>query len=113
MRFVNCTPHAITIQTQEGDLILPTTRLARVAQAQGKEVVMGGVRVMLPGPWGEVEGLPPPQEGIGLVVSALVGGRMEGSGRGDIFVPGTGPLDGAIRDDQGRIVAVTCLKQVR
>ena len=114
MRFVNCTPHAITIRTsQEGDLILPTTRVARVAQGAGRETEVGGVRVVIPGPWGEVEGLPDPSEGIGLVVSALVGGRLEGSGREDVFVPGTGPGDGAIRDEEGRIVAVTCLKQVR
>lgn len=68
---------------------------------------------MLPGPWGGVEGLPPPQEGIGLVVSALVGGRLEGSGREDVFTLGTGPQDGAIRNEMNQIIAVTCLKQVR
>ena len=113
MQFVNLTPHSITIRTSNGDVTLPSSGVARVSRGAGRETEVGGVRVVIPGPWGEVEGLPASQEKIGLIVSALVGARFEGAGREDIFTPGTGPLDGAIRDDQGRIVAVTCLKQVR
>lgn len=113
MKFVNLTPHSITIRTSNGDLTLPSLGVARVAQGAGEETLMGGVRILTPGPWGEVEGLPAPQQGVGLVVSALVGGRLEGSGREDVFTPGTGPQDGAIRNEQGQVIAVTCLKQVR
>jgi hypothetical protein len=71
--------------------------------------------VALPDLVQEVEGLPPflpPEEGIFFIVSALVGAHMSVRGRGDVLVPGTGPRDGAIRDNKGHIVAVTRLKAV-
>jgi len=55
--------------------------------------------------WGEVEGLPEPSEGTIYIVSGLVAGRIS---RPDVFSPGTGPQDGAVREN-GRIVAVTRL----
>lgn len=59
--------------------------------------------------WGTVEGLPEPKPGTIYIVSALVGGRPEVTGRDDVFVPGTGPRDGAIRTVEGQIFAVTRL----
>ena len=59
------------------------------------------------------EGLPDEDGGKTLyIVSSLVGLAAAGSGRADLLVPGTGPGDGAIRDGNGHIVAVTRFKHV-
>jgi hypothetical protein len=44
----------------------------------------------------------------------MVGDAMKQKGlvRPDVLVPGTGPGDGAVRNDKGHIVAVTRLKRV-
>jgi hypothetical protein len=57
--------------------------------------------------WGAVVGLPDPVDGVLLVVSQLVAGRVPD--RDDVVSPGTGPADGAVRDAQGRVCAVTRL----
>jgi hypothetical protein len=56
-----------------------------------------------------VEGLPPPERDTILIVSALLAVAVPG--RTDVFYPGTGPGDGAVRDSQGRVQAVTRLIQ--
>ena len=44
-------------------------------------------------------------------MSALVGSALGGA-RPDVLCPGTGPADGAVRNDKGHIVAVTRLVRV-
>jgi hypothetical protein len=65
-----------------------------------------------PTTFGEVTGLPAPQAGMFFIVSGMVGAALAGRGRADVFVPGTGPNDGALRNEQGHIIAVTRLVQV-
>jgi hypothetical protein len=57
--------------------------------------------------WGEIEGLPSASDDTIYIVSMLVAQRC--AGRRDVFCPGTGPNDGCIRDEKGRIQAVTRL----
>jgi hypothetical protein len=59
--------------------------------------------------FGEVENLPEPSEGTTYLVSALVLNalREKGVKRGDVFAPDTSRR--AVRDNEGRIVAVTGL----
>ena len=57
--------------------------------------------------YGAVEGLPDPQPDTIYLVSALIAGRPEVAGRDDVFVPGTGPKDGTVRDANGQVYAVT------
>ena len=68
--------------------------------------------------WGPVEGLPAYEPGTILIVSSMVAGQSRR--RDDVFSPGTGPNDGAIRESEllpdggpnprkGQIVAVTRL----
>jgi hypothetical protein len=65
---------------------------------------------VLPAPvCGAVEGLPAPQEGVVFIVSGMVLEALRGSGRSDVFAPGTGPTDGAVRNDKGQILGVTTL----
>lgn len=72
------------------------------------------VDVFTPDTQGEVENLPPAEDGVFLIVSGMVGDalRARGVSRPDVLVPGTGPQDGAVRNDKGHIVAVTRLKRV-
>jgi len=58
-----------------------------------------------------VSGLPAYTRGVMLLVSGMVRDALED--RGDVWSPGTGPEDGAIRNDKGHIVAVTRLIQAR
>lgn len=105
---LNLTPHPIVIRQPTGtDMTIPPSgTVARVATTE---------RVLdqdaaLPCPviaraMGEPEGLPEP--GTLAIVSAMVLAACPG--RPGLYAPDTGPT--AIRDDQGRIIAVTRLVQ--
>lgn len=111
MKLVNLTPHSITLRTAVGaDITIPSSGLARVSSTPGTLGEVEGVPVPVMGRTvlGEVVGLPKREEGVLLVVSAMVGSALAGS-RSDVVCPGTGPADGAVRDEAGRIVAVTRL----
>jgi hypothetical protein len=55
-----------------------------------------------------IVGLPEPQPGVIFVTSAIVAEAATKAGRRDVLAPGTGPNDGAIREN-GQVVAVTRL----
>lgn len=109
---VNCTPHALTLRTETGtDTVLPPSgTVARVTSTPGALETVPGVPVPVAGAqtFGAVVGLPEPTPGTLFVVSALVLAALKGS-RPDVVGPGTGPNDGAVRNDKGQIVAVTRL----
>lgn len=110
--FINCTPHNIVFRPATGEDIIfePSGHVARVAtKASASYCLIGGVPVHNPDEPGAVSGLPEPTEGAFLIVSALVGAALKGR-RSDLVCPGTGPEDGALRNDKGHIVAVTRLK---
>lgn len=111
---VNLTPHPVVLRGEVGDVtVSPSGTVARVASAPGQPVALEAglcpVPVHAAPSWGEVEDLPAPSPGVVFIVSAMVAARCVD--RGDVVSPGTGPADGAIRDDAGRIVAVTRLVQ--
>ena len=114
MRIVNLTPHNITLRAEDGTdtTIAPSGTVARVATIPGEPTgrIVGGVLVFGPDQVGEVTGLPEPIEGTVFIVSGFVAAALAGSGRGDVFAPGTGPADGAVRNERGHVVAVTRLK---
>lgn len=101
---LNLTPHPIVIRLPDGGerVLPPSGRVARVATAEEVVAEIGGVPVVRR-TFGSVEGLPP--DGTPCVVSALVLAAVPG--RSGVYAPDTGPS--AIRDEQGRIVAVTRL----
>lgn len=113
MQIVNLTPHSITLRAADGaDHTFPSAGVARVSSTPGSLADIGlPVPVASATTYGEVTGLPAPETGTYYVVSALVGAalRSTGSTRQDVLCPGTGPNDGAVRDEAGRIVAVTRL----
>jgi len=111
----NLTPHDITIRSAEGvDTIIPKSgTVARVVMVPGEASMVAGIPcpVYSPDAVGAVEGIPEPSPGVIYMVSGMVGGSVAGT-RDDICVPGTGPKDGAVRNDKGWIVAVTRIKMV-
>jgi hypothetical protein len=114
MDIINLTPHSLNLVSPNGETttIQPSGQVARVASQSGQEIFLGpglSCLVFSAPTWGEVEGLPGPQADTIYIVSGLVAGRL--NGRPDVFSPGTGPKDGAVRDEQGRITGVTRLIQ--
>ena len=107
MKIINLTLHAITFTPSADETqTITSSGVARVATTPGQD--LGGGLWSAP-TWGDVEGLPAPRPDTIYVVSALVAGRCVG--RDDVFSPGTGPQDGAVRNERGQIVAVTRLIQ--
>lgn len=110
---INLTPHPIVFRSGEKETVIPPSgTIARVASRPG--ALLFTARATLPVPvygppeWGDVEGLPPQGvEAAVYIVSALVAARC--GDRADVVAPGTGPGDEAVRDTEGRIVAVTRL----
>ena len=109
----NLTPHTINIQNAEGErAMLASSGVARVASTPGNLRELDEIPVPVADctRFGEVEGLPASVPGVYLIVSALVGSALRSSGviRNDVLLLGTGPNDGAIREN-GQVVAVTRL----
>lgn len=108
MKFINCTPHAITVEGV--GTIAPCGIVARVGTVRVGMGMRGGVRMTLQN-LGQVEGLPEPVQGTTYIVSGMVLDAIKrqaaqvGSSRAgaDVFAPDTGP--DAIREN-GQIVAV-------
>lgn len=110
MRFVNLMPRPIVIRLPDGpsELVPPSGKVARVSVTPGQQIgtVAAGVPVFQAPVLGEVEGLPEPSGTKAFLVSTMVAQQVN---RPDVFSPGTGPADGAIRDEKGNVVAVTRL----
>ena len=116
---VNLTPHAIVLRDADGadHVVPPSGTVARVTAHPGALSDIGlPVPVASRTMYGAVEGLPVDRVGawdcrpeVLYIVSALVGAAVSHQKRDDVVCPGTGPNDGAIRDEAGRIVAVTRL----
>ena len=116
-RVVNLTPHPIVVRLfdsvrgEEFDLVFPPS--GRVARVKAESwplgylapTPMGGVALVVRSSFGEIEGLPEPEEGTLFLVSALVAQAAAKAGRLDVLAPDTGP-DSAIRNEDGQIVAV-------
>ena len=100
MKFINLTPHALTV---EGLGTIPTSgSIARVSVAQRDMGTRGGVRLRQ-SVRGMVEGIPAPADGITYIVSGMVLDALAGARPNDVVAPDTGP--DAMREN-GQIVAV-------
>lgn len=112
MRIVNLTPHPITLAGPDGvrTTISAQPTPCRVSSTPGQRLAVESAPCALfdRTTFGEVENLPAPAADTIYVVSRVVAAALRGS-RDDVFVPGTGPADGAIRDGQGHIEAITRL----
>lgn len=97
MEFRNYTPHTISLNNGTQ---FPSEGLARVANTF-TEFVEGICEVH----FGDIQGLPEPQEGVLYIVSALVLSAAKAAGRTDCVAPATGHPD-CIRDAKGFILSV-------
>ncbi len=128
MKFVNLTPHDITIYgtrreaiqcPNTGEMIvddlpvvqtLPSAGSARVDTARVRELDTGTVSFscrVIRQTMGEVTGLPDPVPGTAYIVSLVVLTALGGA-RPDVYAPDTGP--DAVREN-GQVVAVRGLVQ--
>lgn len=110
-RFINLTPHEITLSTAVGGIILPSLGVARATETRtwvarlfptdpelGLHDSLDVERVT----YGNVVGLPGPADGCVYIVSQIVANAVPG--RRDVVYPGR-----LIRDDQGRPTGCTSL----
>ena len=98
MLFRNFTPHSIVLND---GTIYESEGLARV-QASFSSFDENGVCTQV---FGEVTGLPAPEEGVLLIVSAMVLAAAQSRGRVDVVAPATGHPE-CVRNEQGHIVSV-------
>lgn len=113
MKLINLTPHPIVIRAADSDTTLaPSGTVARVSSIPGAvhELPSFPCPVANPPVVGEVTGIPDAQDGVAYIVSGMV---LSATDRADVFGPGTGPADGAIRNEAGHIIAVTRLIAAR
>ena len=114
MELINLTPHIIVLRSEDGkDTVLESTGRAILVTEPGEIEWMDGVPVPIQNPQRiiGIKGLPAPEEGVMYITSMVVAVEAAKRGRMDVLSPGTGPNDGAVRDEQGRIVAVTRLNR--
>lgn len=113
MNIINLTPHTITFISANNNMqkyeLAPSGVVARVAAHTENigEVTTpeGFVIPVTQTVFGQVEGLPAPEEGVVYVVSSLVAGRVPE--RHDVYIPNE-----SIRDDKGRIIGCLSLGKI-
>lgn len=105
---INLTPHAITVVSGSGEILRQIPASGNLARVSARTVATGemvdGIPVTTTS-YGEVEGLPSPQEGVIYIVSALVAGRVPD--RRDVFIPNE-----SVRDSEGRIIGCKSLGRI-
>ncbi len=98
----NCTPHPIVVRVNGIETVFqPSGIIPRVGTIETLVEGIDGIPCVIQ-TMGQVEGLPTPETGVFLIVSALVFGASD---RADLLAPDTGKT--CVRDEQGRILAVT------
>lgn len=104
MEIRNCTPHPIVVKVGEKELTFPPTGIVpRVGTVEAPAEGINGIPCVTQS-MTACTGLPNPEAGVFLLVSALVFGACD---RADLVAPDTGKT--CIRDEKGRILAVTRL----
>lgn len=100
MKILNYMPHTLNIETPDGERIaIESSGVARCAVKNVQVGDVDGIPVVT-AEFGEIVGLPDPQENTVYVVSMLVASRAN---RPDVLSPDSGPT--AIREN-GQVVAV-------
>lgn len=97
MEFINCTPHEINLN--DGRSFAPSGICPRVTQTHGP--IVNDICEII---FGEIEGLPPPKEGVIYIVSALV--LAAAKDRKDLVAPATNHP--CTRRHGGKIISVEC-----
>ena len=104
----NFTPHNVVIVINESTkIVIPSDGITRVTETKtpSTSIDVDGVTIeTFVSAFGEVENLPPKEEGVMVIVSALVASAAKG--RDDLLVPGE-----LVRDDGGNIVGCKSLRR--
>ena len=100
MKIINLTPHDIVIT--DGPTFPPSGTVARVSVQQVDAGDIDGIPVKTQ-IFGDIVGLPAPQQDTVFVVSAMVLNAAKAQGRTDVVAPDTA---NAVRNDDGHIVSV-------
>ncbi len=108
----NLTPHPVVVIGMEGKVIMDIPSeggvLPRASEKRGvlsPLSVEGNVITINEVSMGDVENLPPQEDGVKLIVSRIVASACPE--REDLFVP-----DETVRDEQGRIVGCRALARI-
>lgn len=105
MKIENLTPHDITLFVGDKTIVIPASgRLARVSSRTETVGKIDGIPITET-VFGEVEGLPAPEDGVAYVASSLVAGRVPE--RSDVFIPNE-----SVRDKDGRIIGCKSLGRI-
>jgi len=103
---INLTPH--TIKLNNGKTFPPSGTIARVSakftNVTSPELLQDEIYVYKV-EYGDIEGLPEPEENVLYIVSAMVLEAGKRIGRNDLIAPATGHPE-AVRNEQGQIISV-------
>jgi hypothetical protein len=104
MKFVNLTPHDLNLINEAGEpvLVKASGMLARCAVTTKKVGTVNGIKVN-ESHFGEIQGLPEPEEGKIFIVSAMILTALHGT-REDVL-----GVSEYIRDTEGKIVGAKAL----
>ncbi|HDO19364.1 MAG TPA: hypothetical protein ENG74_01420 [Thermoplasmatales archaeon] len=105
VKLVNLTPHEVTVIKEDGEEVsIPPS--GEVARVYPRQEIIGEINdiPVVQTVFEDIEGLPDPEECTVYIVSTLVLQALQGE-RDDVVAPDTGP-ESAVRDKEGRIVAV-------
>lgn len=104
MELVNLTPHDINLINEAGEPVLVKASgvLARCKVTTEKVGTINGIKVNV-SHFGDIEGLPEPEEGKIFIVSAMILTALNGT-RPDVL-----GVSEYIRDDEGKIVGAKAL----
>ena len=108
MLLKNFTPHNVVIVMNEATkIVIPSDGIARVTETKtvAPSIDVDGVIIeTFKSSFGEVENLPPQEEGVMVIVSALVASAAKD--RNDLLVPGE-----LVRDNDGNIIGCKSLRR--
>lgn len=109
MKIVNLTPHSINFVNEGGEEILEVKPSGSLARVTSRTVTVEGETYcgipVTKTVYGEVEGLPDPEDGTIFVVSGIVAQRVPD--RRDVFIPNE-----SVRDPKGNIIGCRSLGRV-
>ena len=107
MKLKNFTPHNVVIVINDTKIVIPSDGIARVTETKTATPsidVDGVVIETFVSAFGEVENLPPQEDGVMVIVSAMVASAAKD--RNDLLVPGE-----LVRDNDGNIIGCKSLRR--
>ena len=108
MKLKNFTPHNVVIVMNETTkIVIPSDGIARVTETKTAtpSIDVDGVAIeTFKSSFGEVENLPPQEDGVMVIVSAMAADAAKD--RNDLLVPGE-----LVRDNDGNIIGCKSLRR--